>query len=415
MRILFMYFSTALRQLWCNKGRSILTMLGIIIGIGSVIFIMTMGEISKNFLLGQITRFGTDVIEVAVQGEMGFLGESSDVVLTVADREALQQSTLLPEIEAISAGYSVLQTLELDGQTQTISIFGDLPEFAVVNNLQVLRGHFLTSAEVDNAARVVVLGENLTEELFGNTNKAVGQKVKIGGVFFSVIGVVEDIPFYGGPETPSIIFSPLTTIKNLFVEEGEQDKVSYMLVQFARGTNVESFKNRLEFELRRLHRLSADADSPFMLMSREQFLDIFDQILIGVQLFISAVAAISLIVGGIGIMNIMLVTVKERTREIGLRKAIGAKNSSILAQFLIESAILTTLGGVIGIVGSLSLSFISVFVVQNIKPEWGVQFVVLPEAILLACGVATVVGIIFGLYPAVKAARLHPIESLRYE
>ncbi len=150
-------------------------------------------------------------------------------------------------------------------------------------------------------------------------------------------------------------------------------------------------------------------------MSREQALSIFTTILVGIQAFISAVAAISLMVGGIGIMNIMLVTVKERTKEIGLRKAIGAKNASILIQFLVESVVLTTIGGLIGVTLGLSLSGLAVFAANLLQPDWGVQFVVVPSAIILACGVAAIVGLIFGIYPAYKASRLHPIEALRYE
>ena len=149
--------------------------------------------------------------------------------------------------------------------------------------------------------------------------------------------------------------------------------------------------------------------------SREQFTAIFDSVLGGIQLFVAAIAAISLFVGGIGIMNIMLVTVNERTKEIGLRKAVGAKNRSILFQFLVEAAVLTTVGGLIGIAGGLGLAYAAVFVVRLVQPDWDLQFVFVPIAILLACAVSMTTGFIFGLYPAVKAAKLHPIEALRYE
>ena len=188
-----------------------------------------------------------------------------------------------------------------------------------------------------------------------------------------------------------------------------------MLIQFNKGTDAVSFQNRLSYELRRLHNITDEAENPFMVFSRDQAIRIMDTVLLGIQGFVSAVAGISLLVGGIGIMNIMLVTVKERTKEIGLRKAIGAKNNTVLFQFLIESVVLTTIGGIVGIALGLGLSFGAVALVNVLQPDWGVAFVFVPSALIIACGVSVTIGIIFGLYPAIKAAKLHPIEALRYE
>lgn len=409
------HITTALRQLVKNKGRSVLTMLGIIIGIGSVIFIMTTGQIAKNFLLGQITQFGTNVVEVAVEGSFGPFGKNETVRLTEEDLVAIKLSSLLPEIDAVSAGFTTMQTMEVEGEQENVSVFGDYPDFLEVNNLKVLRGRFFTNADVQSTARVLVMGDKLAEELFPAIDAAVGKQVKIGSVFFKIIGVVEDTSGFGGGFAPTMVYAPITTVKQLYAEGADRTLLTYMLVEFHVGTNVESFTNRLESLLRQRHHIRNDEESPFTIFSREQFFEIFNNVLLGIQMFISAIAAISLFVGGVGIMNIMLVTVKERTKEIGLRKAIGAKNQSILFQFLVEAVVLTTVGGIIGIATGVGLSFGAVFVVNTLQPDWGVAFTFVPNALFLAVSVAAIVGLIFGLYPAVKASRLSPIEALRYE
>lgn len=407
------HVGTAIKQLAANKGKAMLTMLGVIIGIGSVIFIMTMGEVAKSFLLSQITQFGTNVVEVAVSGEFGPFGGNEDVVLTDDDVKALEDSSVLPEITAISAGYSVGRSLEYNGESYTVSLFGDRPDYFEVNNLKLFHGRFFNESDVRNASRVLVVGDQFAKDLFSNEAEAVNKKVTIEGTTFTIIGVTEDIP--AGPIAGgSIVYTPLSTVRRLFVPAAEQHEVSFLLIQFEQGTDAQSFEQRISYELNRIKGTS-DEKNVFMIMSREQFLDIFDSILLGIQMFISAIAAISLLVGGIGIMNIMLVTVKERTKEIGLRKAVGAKRGSILTQFLIESIVLTVVGGLIGTAFGVGLSLISVIVVNAIQPDWGIQFIFVPSALTLSISVSITIGIIFGLYPAWKASRLHPIESLRYE
>ena len=408
------HFQTALKQLLANKGKAALTMLGIVIGIGSVIYIMTLGEIGKNFLLSQISQFGTNVIEVAVAGDFGPFGSADEVTLTDDDVQEIEESTLLPELTGISAGYTTAGNVEHEGENYPVNLFGDREEYAEINNLNMLKGRFFTNNDVANGTRVAVIGENLANELFGSVDEAITETVSIEGNSFTVIGVTEDFAT-GGFGPSDLIYAPLSTVRRLFAEADEQNEISFLLVEFAQESNAESFQQRLEYELYRVKGLNQEDGEVFTVISRKQFISIFDTILLGVQAFVSAIAAISLVVGGIGIMNIMLVTVKERTKEIGLRKAVGAKNSSVLIQFLIESVVLTTVGGLIGIALGLGLSLLSVVATNAVQPDWGLQFVFVPNAILLACGVAVTTGIIFGLYPAWKASRLHPIESLRYE
>ncbi len=410
--MIFVYISTALRQLRKNIGRSILTMLGIIIGIGSVIFILTMGEVAKNFLLGQISQFGTNVLEIFPQGSIG-PGGGSIANLTTGDVEALKtQTSLFPDIVQLDGAYSSTVPLQYDTKESTVSVVGSHPQFLQINNLQVVEGRIFTQSEIDNHARVVVLDEKVAQDLFSYQNP-IGERVKLKDTTFTVIGVVQSINSFGF--APQFVYSPITTVKQFFAPPEDSTAISFVLIEFASGTDVASLTNRVRYVLYSRHDITTTDAEPFQIVSREQALGIFNTILIGIQAFISAVAGISLVVGGIGIMNIMLVTVKERTKEIGLRKAIGAHNNSILFQFLIEAVVLTTVGGIIGIALGLGLSMVLVLIAHALQPTWGIEFVFVPSAIALACGVAFIVGVVFGLYPAWKASRLHPIEALRWE
>lgn len=413
--MLFNYIVTALRQLHRNTGRSFLTMLGIVIGIGSVIFILSTGELAKQFLLGQVTQFGTDVVEVVSPGTFGPGAGSLDTIsLTDKDIQLVQDSPLLPEVTTISAGTFISQTLEYENESTNVTVDADLPDYFTVNHREVGAGRFYTQQDEDTFAKVLVVEETFAKNWFGSAKAAVGQEVKLGGKTFRVIGVMKQGSAVGSFGFGEVVYAPLTTIKQLFGDPKDLHKLDYMLVGFAEGTEVESFQNRLTFVLNSAHDL-LNSDTGFTIQSRQQALSIFNNVLLGIQLFVSAVASISLLVGGIGIMNIMLVTVTERTKEIGLRKAIGAKNYSILTQFLVESVVLTTVGGFIGIGSGLGLTELGVLALKAFKPEWGIQFVFVPSALALACGVIVTLGVVFGVYPAIKASRLSPMEALRYE
>lgn len=409
------YIATAGRQLIRNAGRSILTMLGIIIGIGSVIFIMTVGEVAKNFLLSQISQFGTNVVEVYPMSIFDSAPSEAALRFSMEDIETLYTSDLLPEITAVSSTTTLSQLLDYDGEEKNVTIMADFPTFFAVNSLEPLQGRLYSQRDVDTRAKVVVMGEKVAEHIFGRTD-VVGERVKVGGTFFQVIGISEDFDF--GPfgfGLPDMIFMPITTAQIEFGEPANIGTLDNFLIQFEPDTDYESFSNRLDFVLRQEYDLLDREDEVFTIVNREQGLDIFSNVLLGIQAFISAVAGISLVVGGIGIMNIMLVTVSERTKEIGLRKAIGAKNHSILTQFLTESVVLTTVGGGLGILIGLGLTYAGVLAINAFQPDWDVEFVFVPQALILACGVVISVGLIFGIYPALKASRLSPNEALRYE
>lgn len=406
---------TALKQLTINKGRSLLTMLGIIIGIGSVIFIITVGEVAKQFLIAQISQFGTNVLEISPTGELGPVSNADAVVVRTSTVEALEDSTLLPELVAISGWYGASGKMDYQNSQEAVSIFGVKKEAFSINNFTPVAGRVLMDGDEQQESRFAVIGTKLAETFFDSAQKAINKDVKINGVPFTIVGVLEDTPL-ASSFLGATIYVPLSTVYREFAPSEDVGTVSVMMIQFATGTNVVSFKQRLHAELKHLLSLSDDeVEAAFFIADRASFLDIFNTILIGIQAFVSAVAGISLVVGGIGIMNIMLVTVKERTKEIGLRKAIGANNASVRTQFLTEAVVLTTVGGLIGVAGGLSLSFLAVFITGLLQPTWGIAFVFVPQAIIIACGVAMSVGLLFGLYPALKASRLSPMEALRYE
>lgn len=409
------HFQTSIKQLLANKGKAALTMLGVIIGIGSVIYIMTLGEAAKNFLLGQISQFGTNVIEIGVASDFGPFGGDKTYTLTDDDMEALENSSLLPEITGMSGGYTVSKTAEYNGETYSVSLYGDRDQFFDINNLNLLQGRFFSESDVLSQSRVLVIGSQFADDTFGSAADAVGKILKVDGNSLKIIGVVEDPPSAGGFVPQVIVYAPISTVRSLFAPADELNTISFMLIEFEQGADAESFQTRLTYELNRIKNVDEEDGTVFLIISRKQFIEIFDTVLLGIQLFVSAIAGISLVVGGIGIMNIMLVTVRERTKEIGLRKAVGAKNSSILIQFLIEAVVITTVGGILGIGLGLGLSALSLAVVNVVQPDWNIAFTFVPSSIALACGVSITTGIIFGLYPALKASRLHPIESLRYE
>jgi len=412
--MLTVHISTALRQLTKNAGRSVLTMLGIIIGIGSVIFILTVGEVAKNFLITQISQFGTNVIEITSLSGFGQTSESESVVITQDDLIALRDSSMLPELTRITGANIVQGTLESEDTSSAVSMYGIDDQFFLINHITVLAGRGMQKGDILSQSRVTMLGEQTAVDLFGSSEKALQKKVKVNGTILTVVGVVKDLSL-GGAFVQKVAYVPINTAYAEFSDPAKRGQLTFVMMEFENGTNVTAFKNRILYQLKQLKNITGDISQTFFIADRNQFLGIFNSILLGIQAFVSSVAAISLIVGGIGIMNIMLVTVKERTKEIGLRKAIGAKNSSIRTQFLVESIVLTTVGGIIGISWGLGLSVCAVLVANALQPSWGVQFVFVPSAVIIACVVAFLVGIVFGLYPAIKAARLHPIEALRYE
>lgn len=407
-------FKTAFRGLETNKSRSVLTILGIVIGITAIIIIMSLGQGAQDLILGQIQgQVGSRVIEIAPgrqpKGPTDIMSIFSDS-LKQKDAEALGKKSNVPHISEIMPLVFGSESVVFSSETYQATIYGMTGAAEKLYNVSSDQGRFLTEDDVKSYADVVVIGSEVKEELFGG-NEAVGQKIKIKGRNFKVIGILEKKGqgmLIGFDET---VIVPYTTAQRYILGIKH---FQHIIVEVDSEENIPQTVEDIEITLRNSHNISDPEKDDFHVTSQADAMEMVSTITNILTLFLAAVAAISLLVGGIGIMNIMLVSVTERTREIGLRKAVGATNKDILFQFLLESIMLTALGGVVGIaLGAVFSYLIAIVLSQTAGVNW--EFVFPISAVLLGLGVAGLVGLVFGLYPARKASRKSPIEALRYE
>jgi len=413
---IFEALAIAIRSLLANKLRSALTMLGIIIGVGAVITLMSVGRGAQAAITSTFEELGTNVLyvmstSVEEGGMMAIQYGSTTPTLTLDDARALER---IDSVTAIASVNENIVEITADGESTVAIIHGATPEYQEVYKYSIALGEFFSDSDVASRDRVVVLGAKVAEDLFGDEDP-VGQRVKIQGKRFTVIGVME--PKGGammGVSMDDIVVTPITTFQTrLFTQRtpSGEDAVQSIALQVASADAVDDVTDEIEDILRRRHRLSADESNDFAVVSMEQMLGMFQQVLGIFTLVLGAIASISLLVGSIGIMNIMLVSVTERTREIGIRKAVGAKRRDILIQFLLEAAVLSLLGGAVGIIGGWMLSFlISLIDIGGIT----LHSVVSADIVILAVSVSVIIGLASGVYPAMRAARLNPIEALRY-
>jgi len=402
--------------LLANKVRSFLTMLGIIIGVGAVIVIMAVGAGAQSLILAQVESLGTNLIGV-LPGKAEEEGPPASMMgivittLTYDDVLALRKKKNVPNIiEAV--GYTKgIGTVSWGSHSYDTNLSGCTAGYTEVEGGEMERGRFFTENEERSMARVVVLGSTVKDELFG-PSEAVGQRIKIKKHTFEVIGVQKERGTVAFQDYDDQVFLPLKTMQKLIAG------VNYLAMIRAKidsDADVERVINDVAITLREQH----DIDDPtgssddFTVRSAAQALDMITTVTNALRYFLAAMAALSLIVGGIGIMNIMLVSVNERTREIGLRKAVGANNFNIMSQFLMEAVTVTVIGGIVGIIGGALISYIISVGANFLGYDWA--FVVSFLSIILAVGVSMMIGLIFGLYPAHKASKLEPIEALRYE
>lgn len=410
------YVSTSLNSLLANKVRSFLTMLGIIIGVGAVIIIMSVGAGAQSLIVNQVKSLGTNIIG-AMPGKSDEEGPPASVMgiaittLVYDDLLAVRDKKNIPNIvEAI--GYTNgVGSVSWGANSYDTNLNGTTAGYIEVEGGELETGRFFTEDEERNIARVVVLGSTVKKEVFGES-EAVGQRVKIKKHTFEVIGVMKERGTVAFQDYDDKVLLPLKTMQKLITGVNHlgliRAKVDY-------DENVAQAINDLEATLREQHDIqdqSGDSDD-FTVRSAAEALDVITTVTDALSYFLAAMAALSLIVGGIGIMNIMLVSVTERTREIGLRKAIGASNGNIMNQFLAEAVSVTIVGGCFGIIGGITVSFAVALVAKYLGYNW--DFVVSPLSVILAITVASLVGLIFGIYPARKASRLEPVEALRYE
>jgi putative ABC transport system permease protein len=396
----------AFSALFANKMRSALTMLGIIIGVAAVVSLISLGEGVQNAITGEIEGAGSNVISIIPGGS--FAAASGSDTFSLEDIYAIRDN--VDNLNAVAAQLTRGGRLNYEDETVNAQINSVTASMFSVVNLDLILGDVFTQADEDNAARVVVIDENAAEDLFGQLNP-VGRDIRINGISFEVVGVTANQSSFGGSGT-AMVYVPITTAyRKLFGNTspgGTQNPISAILVSASSPDTIQQATRDIRFFLRDYLRVDVGEENPFTIISQDQLLEVVGQITGILTTFLGAIAAISLLVGGIGIMNISLVSVTERTKEIGLRKAVGAKYHHIMLQFLIETMVLSTLGGIIGILLSMLLAF---FVTQ----AGIIEATITLQSIALGVGFSMAVGIFFGLYPASRAAQLDPIEALRYE
>ena len=401
----------ALRGIVANKLRSFLTTLGILIGVASVILVVAVGAGSAAATRASLEGLGSNTLTVR-SGGFGFGAragtQSRRISITNADVTALQDKTNAPDVGEVVPTVDVTnQTVVYNGATDTPStLSGTTTNFKSVRNYDVEWGRWFTQQEYDSHAQVVVLGLTDVKNLVGQQAEGsalVGQKVLIGGKSMTVIGVFKSKGTNGFQDQDSIAIMPLTTARDQFV--GNSGTVNGLTVQATSSKTASAAQSEITAVLVAHHPGSSSTD--FSVLNQQSLLQTVSSTNKTFTVLLAAVAAISLFVGGIGVMNIMLVTVTERTREIGIRKAVGARQGHILTQFLVEAVLLAGIGGIVGAVSAIGLS--GVVTIQNVTP------VVEPYSVFLALGFAVATGLFFGIYPANRAAKLRPIDALRYE
>ncbi len=396
---------TASAGLTANKGRALLTMLGVIIGVASVVLMVSVGRSFQNYILTQIEAFGTDTIDVFPSGLEKFGGNLES--LTYEDFEAINQ---LPTVMLAGPIIVVGQKVTYGREEIGPMIMGSDKAFVENYRLKIGTGRGLDDTDEAGAKNVAVLGAQAVEDLFGDA-QPLGKRVTIGTQSFTVVGTLEKQGSALSSQLDSFVVIPFSTARALT----GQKHLSFVTVRADGDPDVAA--KDITALLRERHNIENPDNDPdkddFVARSAEQVTAIIGSVTMGLTVFLSLIAAISLLVGGIGIMNIMLVSVTERTQEIGLRKAIGAKKKDILLQFLLESVTLTVTGGLIGIVIGISSGWILAKIANKVLGEF--DFVLSVWAIVLAIIMAVGTGLVFGIYPARKAANLHPIEALRFE
>ena len=397
----------ALRGISANKLRSALTVLGILIGVGAVIILVAVGKGSSTSVQNRIKSLGTNTITVLNRGRFGAgtarTGtQSRRIQLTMADVNALQDKTQAPDVLTVSPVTQSSVTATYNGATYSVQVTGTTPSYLDATDYHVQAGRSLTEDDVTNRSRVAVIGQDAVSNLFPGGVNPIGQRVRFGNATFQVIGVLAKKGSNGFQNQDAVAIAPYTAVQdqltggttfNQLVVQGKSS--GSLTAAQAEITNILASRND-----------TAAANLPFLILNQGSLLQTSNSTNETFTVLLGAVAAISLLVGGIGVMNIMLVTVTERTREIGIRKAIGAHKSVILVQFLVESVLLSLIGGIAGV---------AVGLIGSQSRIVGVQPVIVPYSIALAFGVALAVGVFFGFYPANRAASLRPIDALRYE
>lgn len=402
------------RSLAASKTRFFLTVLGIVIGVASVIMVMAIGASAQRLILSQVEKVGTNLIGIlpGASEEDGPPASAFGIVtttLTNDDLRSLRERRSVPHLIAVSGYVSGATTVESAVESFEVSFQGVSPDMIVVESTEVAEGRFFFAEEESDLSRVTVLGATRARELFPDRDP-IGETVKLSDIPFRVVGVLEERGSTAFSNPDVLVFVPLETAQKLLLG------INYL--NFARAKvdsslNVDRTVEDITILLRDRHDIEDGEQSDFSVRNTASALGVLTNITNVLKYFLIAIASIALLVGGIGIMNSMLISVSQRVREIGLRKAVGARPHHVILQFLIESSFITLAGGLIGILFGILLSFIAAIIIPRLGYDW--IFLVPLSSVLIGFGVSFVIGIVFGLYPAIKASRVSPMEALRYE
>ncbi|MFA6523088.1 MAG: ABC transporter permease [Candidatus Peribacteraceae bacterium] len=404
---LFENIRNALGAIGSNKMRSGLTMLGIIIGVSSVVLLVAIGQGTQRSVTSRIQNLGTNLLTVSPgstsQTNVRFMGGGSTETLNQSDADAISANvtgvTLEPEL---SSRKQVIR----GNQNSNTKIVGTVPSYTTVRNAPLSYGSFITEEYLKNADRVAVLGPDTLSTLFPDDPDPIGDDIRIGNIIFTVIGVMESKGSSGGmSNSDDVVFIPLTTMQKRITGT---ETLSSISVSVANADDMAYVQELITAVLLNEHGITDTSKQDFSVLNQADAVETLNEVTSTFTYLLGGIAAISLLVGGIGVMNIMLVSVTERTREIGIRKAIGAKKRDIMLQFLVESTVLSILGGCIGIACSVAGSWI-------VSTYFGIDASIATYSVFLAFGFSVCVGVFFGMLPAWQAAKLRPIEALRYE
>ncbi|MCJ7472423.1 MAG: ABC transporter permease [Actinobacteria bacterium] len=412
MKRIYENIKIAFKSLGANRLRTFLTMLGIIIGVGAVVAVMGVGAGAEASIIGDIQDIGANIITIYPGKEgasdkgmrrFGSDEEEEEIVKGDLYREDVyalkREAELLNEVVPVYNSGDTISYLSWSGQT---SIIGTTEDFLKVQGYEIDEGFFFTESDVANITNVVVLGDTVVSDYFGKINP-VGEIIKIGGKNFTVIGTVKSAGSTFGRDPDDAVYIPISTAQNKLYGV---DTIHTIIAKVESEELVDEATEEVKEILRMQHSILPGGGNDFIISGNTQILEIASEISTTLTVVLGGIAAISLLVGGIGIMNIMFVSVTERTKEIGIRKAVGAKNRDIMVQFLTEGIVLSLLGGILGI----GFAYLLTWAIGSL-----ISSIITATPIILALSVSSAIGLIFGIFPAMRAARLHPIDSLRYE
>ncbi len=408
-------FRIALGGLVANKLRSLLTMLGIIIGVAAVITLVSVGRGVEGVVTAEFEGLGNNLLFV-VPGQVGPDQQgprrSGGLGLTMNDANALADPLLVPEVGLVVPEYGRSAQIVRGRFEARTSVTGTSIDYPDIRSFYPAVGSFFTEEDIRNRTRVAVLGQTVYEELFPDGEPPLGETIRINNVNFRIIGLMESKGGSGFNDQDDLILVPISTAQQRLFPARRPDgklRVDIIYAQLLNEERKDTAIGQIELVMREQHNIAFDEEDDFTVLSQDELVSAFGQVTSVLTVFLGVIAGISLLVGGIGIMNIMLVSVTERTREIGLRKAVGAKRRDILWQFLVEAMVLATLGGVIGLVIGVAGSFLIANLSDTLQPtvDW--------TAVIGAISISAAVGLLFGVYPAARASQLNPIDALRYE